>query len=173
LPTCPHESDTVQIVCKQWCNRTLKNGRKNRPWKLARNASPFTFLLAAGDEVLEWNGRTLSHKSYDEVHDVIAESRHDSQVELRVSRMLTTPAAAAAAAAAAGHPLRGPASSRAPPGSIGRPSVTVCDPLGHSDTLMLNPMRGNNGAPVGTRIQVGRTRKLTYWGPVTLGGGGE
>ena len=89
--------------------------------------------VCAGDEVLEWNGRSLEHKSYDEVHDVIAESRYDSQVELRVSRMLSAPGSGAAAAAAAagmaghGHPIRGgPVPSR---------------PL---------------AAPTGTRIQVGK-----------------
>ena len=68
----------------------------------------------AGDEVLEWNGRTLEHKSYDEVHDVIAESRYDSQVELRVSRMLSAPGAGAAGMPGiGGHPIRGgPVTSR-------------------------------------------------------------
>lgn len=33
-------------------------------------------------------------KTYDEVHDIIAESRHDRQVELRVSRSLTSSASA-------------------------------------------------------------------------------
>ena len=52
------------------------------------------------------------------MHDVIAESRYDSQVELRVSRMLSAPGAGAAVAAAGmpgigGHPIRGgPVTSR-------------------------------------------------------------
>ena len=37
--------------------------------------------LLPGDEVLEWNGRSLQDKSYEEVHDIIAESRQDDQVE--------------------------------------------------------------------------------------------
>ena len=74
------------------------------------------------------------------MHDVIAESRYDSQVELRVSRMLSAPGAGAAVAAAAaagmpgigGHPIRGgPVTSR---------SLAV---------------------PTGTRIQVGET--LLYY----------
>ena len=36
--------------------------------------------LLPGDEVLEWNGRSLQDKSYEEVHDIIAESRQDDQV---------------------------------------------------------------------------------------------
>jgi hypothetical protein len=40
----------------------------------------------AGDEVLEWNGRELQNASFDEVCDIINESKHDPQVELIVSR---------------------------------------------------------------------------------------
>ena len=46
-------------------------------------------ILIAGDEVLEWNGHSLVGKTFDEVHDVISESRHDPQVELRVARSLS------------------------------------------------------------------------------------
>lgn len=42
--------------------------------------------LRAGDEVLEWNGRSLRHKTYEEVYDIIAESKQEPQVELIVSR---------------------------------------------------------------------------------------
>ncbi|RXG71075.1 Regulating synaptic membrane exocytosis protein 2 [Armadillidium vulgare] len=41
------------------------------------------------DEVLEWNGRSLQGKTYEEVYDIIAESRHEPQVELIVSRQLS------------------------------------------------------------------------------------
>ena len=120
--------------------------------------------MFSGDEVLEWNGRSLAHKSYDDVHDVIAESRTDAQVELRVSRMLTTPTAAAAAARGGG--VGGPAAAAAAAAAAaGRPSVTVSDPLGHSaEALMLNPgLRGpSSGMPVGTRIQVGIKNQLIF-----------
>lgn len=43
-------------------------------------------LLLLGDEVLEWNGRSLEGKSFQEVSDIIAESKHEPQVELIVSR---------------------------------------------------------------------------------------
>ena len=43
---------------------------------------------STGDEVLEWNGRSLQGKSYEEVYDILAETRHESQVELIVSRQL-------------------------------------------------------------------------------------
>ncbi|KAB7503242.1 Regulating synaptic membrane exocytosis protein 2, partial [Armadillidium nasatum] len=45
--------------------------------------------LRPGDEVLEWNGRSLQGKTYEEVYDIIAESRHEPQVELIVSRQLS------------------------------------------------------------------------------------
>nr|CAI5824961.1 unnamed protein product [Callosobruchus analis] len=40
------------------------------------------------DEVVEWNGRSLQGKSYQEVSDIIAESKHETSVELIVSRSL-------------------------------------------------------------------------------------
>lgn len=39
-----------------------------------------------GDEVIEWNGRLLQGKSYQEVADIIAESKQEANVELIVSR---------------------------------------------------------------------------------------
>ena len=42
--------------------------------------------LRPGDEVLEWNGKSLKGKTYEEVHDIIAESKQDAQVELLISR---------------------------------------------------------------------------------------
>ncbi|KAL1513477.1 hypothetical protein ABEB36_002883 [Hypothenemus hampei] len=42
--------------------------------------------LRPGDEVIEWNGRLLQGKSYQEVADIIAESKQEANVELIVSR---------------------------------------------------------------------------------------
>lgn len=39
--------------------------------------------------MIEWNGRSLQGKSAQEVYDVIEESRHESQIELIVSRPLS------------------------------------------------------------------------------------
>lgn len=52
---------------------------------------PFFFRVFSfkGDEVIEWNGRSLQGKSTQEVCDVIEESRHESQIELIVSRPLS------------------------------------------------------------------------------------
>ncbi|XP_021001074.1 regulating synaptic membrane exocytosis protein 2 isoform X2 [Parasteatoda tepidariorum] len=42
--------------------------------------------IKIGDEVLEWNGRNLQNKSYEEVFEIIAESRQEPQIELIVNR---------------------------------------------------------------------------------------
>ena len=47
----------------------------------------------SGDEVLEWNGRCLRDKTYEEVYDIIAESKQEPQVELMVSRPIRRSAA--------------------------------------------------------------------------------
>ncbi|XP_074041991.1 rab3 interacting molecule [Leptinotarsa decemlineata] len=44
--------------------------------------------LKPGDEVIEWNGRSLQGKTYQEVSDIIAESRQEANVELIVSRSM-------------------------------------------------------------------------------------
>lgn len=46
------------------------------------------FNFPAGDEVIEWNGRSLYGRTAQEVHDIIADSKHDLQVELIVSRVI-------------------------------------------------------------------------------------
>ncbi|EJD75259.1 rab-3-interacting molecule unc-10 [Loa loa] len=47
--------------------------------------------LREGDEVLEWNGRQLQNATFDQVYDTINLSRHDTQVELIVSRSMSAP----------------------------------------------------------------------------------
>ena len=42
--------------------------------------------LFTGDEVLEWNGCNLQNLSFDEVYDIIFESKMEPQVELIVQR---------------------------------------------------------------------------------------
>ncbi|XP_059827213.1 regulating synaptic membrane exocytosis protein 2 isoform X1 [Hypanus sabinus] len=42
--------------------------------------------LRAGDEVLEWNGRSLQGATFEEVYNIIFESKPEPQVELLVSR---------------------------------------------------------------------------------------
>lgn len=50
-----------------------------------------------GDEVIEWNGQSLNGRSAQEVHDIIADSRYDLQVELIVSRVIAASRRAAQA----------------------------------------------------------------------------
>ena len=112
-------------------------------------------------------------KSFDEVHDVITDSRHDSQVELRVARSLTgshdhaTPTGSYTTDSL-GRPVFGPdprqlhhqfsnpQSSRPYLSARGGrgPSVTLSDPLGGT-THMLNPPVNLHRHPDSTRIQVG------------------
>lgn len=137
------------------------------PWRPLLKPNQ-TCLL--GDEILEWNGRLLTNKTYDEVHDVIAESRHDPQVELRVCRyvgggagsgsgLLTNPSDLGRQPHLS-DPLSGRYSSGRGPlsrtsAAPGRPSVTISDPLG--DTHMLNPHSTglSSASSSATRIQVG------------------
>ena len=129
----------------------------------------------SGDEVLEWNGHSLVSKTFEEVHDVITESRHDPQVELRVARSLTGSHALGAtpsgtyATDSLGRPIIGPPSghgshqfSTTPPsrqyisGRGGRgPSVTLSDPLGGTTHMLNPPSHHTNRHPDSTRIQVG------------------
>ncbi|XP_043284351.1 uncharacterized protein Rim isoform X2 [Venturia canescens] len=51
--------------------------------------------LRPGDEVLQWNGRSLQGKSFQEVNDIIMKSREEPQVELIVSRNLSGTSTAA------------------------------------------------------------------------------
>ncbi|XP_027847688.1 regulating synaptic membrane exocytosis protein 2 isoform X3 [Aphis gossypii] len=46
--------------------------------------------LKPGDEVMEWNGVLLHGKTHKEVMDIISESKHLPQVELKVSRTITS-----------------------------------------------------------------------------------
>lgn len=46
------------------------------------------FRIFLGDEVIEWNGQSLCGRTADDVHDIIADSKHDLQVELIVSRVI-------------------------------------------------------------------------------------
>ncbi|XP_076247593.1 rab3 interacting molecule isoform X4 [Calliopsis andreniformis] len=46
--------------------------------------------LRPGDEVIKWNGRFLQGKSFQEVYDIIAQSRQEPQVELVVLRNLSS-----------------------------------------------------------------------------------
>ncbi|XP_037082071.1 regulating synaptic membrane exocytosis protein 2-like [Pollicipes pollicipes] len=88
--------------------------------------------LRPGDEVIEWNGRSLQGKTFEEVYDIIAESRQEPQVELIVYRSLAdggrrrhTHAGVSSEAFEAVEPRP----KRSEPGrAYRRPSVTVTSP---------------------------------------------
>lgn len=48
----------------------------------------YTIDIALGDEVIEWNGIPLRGKTHQEVANVIAESKHELNVEIIVSRTI-------------------------------------------------------------------------------------
>jgi len=47
------------------------------------------WLGDTGDEVIEWNGRSLQGKGYEQVYEIVSESRQEPQVELIVARQAT------------------------------------------------------------------------------------
>lgn len=52
---------------------------------LSENGSGLGCLIS-GDQVLEWNGRVLQGATFNEVYNIILESKAEPQVELVVSR---------------------------------------------------------------------------------------
>ncbi|KAM9307626.1 regulating synaptic membrane exocytosis protein 2 [Gastrophryne carolinensis] len=81
--------------------------------------------LRPGDEVLEWNGRILQGATFEEVYNIILESKSEAQVELVVSRPI-------------GDIPRIPDSTHAPQDSssssfesqkMDRPSISVTSPM--------------------------------------------
>ncbi|XP_025201967.1 regulating synaptic membrane exocytosis protein 2 isoform X7 [Melanaphis sacchari] len=113
--------------------------------------------LKPGDEVLEWNGCLLQGKTQKEVSDIISESKHLPQIELKVSRSILP------RRASYGTPTKAKTSS------MGlydlrkdKPYVMVTSP-GSPEHLALNPARvlrasksvsGPNSLYVGGKIQV-------------------
>ncbi|XP_026811794.1 regulating synaptic membrane exocytosis protein 2 isoform X9 [Rhopalosiphum maidis] len=110
-----------------------------------------------GDEVLEWNGCLLQGKTQKEVSDIISESKHLPQIELKVSRSILP------RRASYGTPTKAKSSS------MGlydlrkdKPYVMVTSP-GSPEHLASNPARvlrasksvsGPNSLHVGGKIQV-------------------
>ncbi|XP_025411867.1 regulating synaptic membrane exocytosis protein 2 isoform X4 [Sipha flava] len=107
--------------------------------------------LKPGDEVLEWNGCLLQGKTQKEVSDIIAESKHLPQIELKVSRSILP------RRANYGTPTKGLYDLRKD-----KPYVMVTSP-GSPEHLASNPARilrasksvtGPNSLHVGGKIQV-------------------
>lgn len=58
-----------------------------REWRgVAFPISLHHLVSVVGDQVLEWNGRVLQGATFNEVYNIILESKPEPQVELVVSR---------------------------------------------------------------------------------------
>ena len=44
--------------------------------------------FVSGDEVIEWNGRSLQGSTFDEVYEIISDSKNEAQIDLVAHRPL-------------------------------------------------------------------------------------
>lgn len=98
-PLQPHNHPTQMSVCGVCeCLMRFMYRKRRRESSSSRR---FVFVMMnhfiLGDEVIEWNGQSLNGRSAQEVHDIIADSKHDLQVELIVSRVIAASRRAAQA----------------------------------------------------------------------------
>ncbi|XP_031621686.1 regulating synaptic membrane exocytosis protein 2 isoform X2 [Contarinia nasturtii] len=83
-----NSEDTLGLLV--FGGQLLSNGRlgaiieKIKPGSIADQVGH----LKPGDEIVEWNGQSFGDRSDHEVQDIIANSKHDLQVELIVSRVI-------------------------------------------------------------------------------------
>ncbi|XP_026323576.1 regulating synaptic membrane exocytosis protein 2 isoform X2 [Hyposmocoma kahamanoa] len=105
--------------------------------------------LRIGDEVLQWNGVPLQGRSAEEVSVVVADSKHDSHVELVVSRPIT-------AARAPAQPWRTHKEVYTEVmGGCEKPSVLVTSPGSPDVHARRRPLRhSHHNANVAGRIQL-------------------
>ncbi|KAL1449910.1 hypothetical protein WDU94_002382 [Cyamophila willieti] len=84
----PSASSTLGI--KVIGGKLLEDGTRGAIIEKVKKGSPADIEghLLAGDQVIEWNGRSMRGKSFQDVEDIIAESRQEPQVELIVSRRI-------------------------------------------------------------------------------------
>ncbi|XP_045915171.1 regulating synaptic membrane exocytosis protein 2-like isoform X1 [Micropterus dolomieu] len=107
--------------------------------------------LRPGDQVLEWNGRVLQGASFDEVYNIILESKPEPQVELVVSR----PAGDVSRAADSSYVHLESSSSSFNSQKVG-PSISVTSPM--SPTVLSGQVSTVSRRPLVPRIQM----KLWY-----------
>jgi len=88
---------TIALRCARACARNNREPHFRSLDCVHKNArigrstiSRVSPAAVSGDEVIEWNGRSLQGKSFQEVYDIIAESREEPQIELVVERKLST-----------------------------------------------------------------------------------
>ncbi|XP_050925678.1 regulating synaptic membrane exocytosis protein 2 isoform X11 [Lates calcarifer] len=107
--------------------------------------------LRPGDQVLEWNGRVLQGATFNEVYNIILESKPEPQVELVVSR----PIGDVSRAADSSHIQLDSSSSSFDSQKVG-PSISVTSPM--SPSVLSGQVSTVNRRPLVPRIQV----KLWY-----------
>ncbi|XKL60506.1 hypothetical protein PGB90_007563 [Kerria lacca] len=86
-------SSAAMLGLKIVGGKLLENGKRGAIIERVKKGSVAELEggLKPGDEVLEWNGRPLQQLSYQDVHDIIAESKQETQVELIVLRKIPQP----------------------------------------------------------------------------------
>ncbi|XP_017162883.1 regulating synaptic membrane exocytosis protein 2-like isoform X2 [Poecilia reticulata] len=107
--------------------------------------------LRPGDQVLEWNGRVLQGATFNEVYDIIMESKPEPQVELVVCR----PVRDVSRAADASSVHLDSSSSSFDSQKVG-PSISVTSPM--SPSVLSGQVSSVNRPPLVPRIQI----KLWY-----------
>lgn len=81
----PAPSYVTEQVTSSFIVTVIQYVQRVEKWMLWRN---FVSLIVSGDEVIEWNGRPLRNLTFDEVYDIIFESKQELQVELIVQRSI-------------------------------------------------------------------------------------
>uniref|UniRef100_A0A3Q2DJR5 Regulating synaptic membrane exocytosis protein 2-like n=1 Tax=Cyprinodon variegatus TaxID=28743 RepID=A0A3Q2DJR5_CYPVA len=108
--------------------------------------------LRPGDQVLEWNGRVLQGATFNEVYDIIMESKPEPQVELVVCRPIRRDVSRAADASSVHLDS---SSSSFDSQKVG-PSISVTSPM--SPSVLSGQVSSVNRRPLVPRIQI----KLWY-----------
>ncbi|XP_032436279.1 regulating synaptic membrane exocytosis protein 2-like isoform X3 [Xiphophorus hellerii] len=108
--------------------------------------------LRPGDQVLEWNGRVLQGATFNEVYDIIMESKPEPQVELVVCRPIRRDVSRAADASSVHLDS---SSSSFDSQKVG-PTISVTSPM--SPSVLSGQVSSANRPPLVPRIQI----KLWY-----------
>ncbi|CAL8071989.1 unnamed protein product [Orchesella dallaii] len=126
-----HGSSAHILGLKVTGGQVLENGRIGAIVEKVKKGSIADAVgrVRPGDEVIEWNGRGLVDRTFDEVHEIIADSKSDTQVELVLARPMGVGAPSSSASSSAI-----PSTSTSAKSYLSirkdykRPSVTVTSP---------------------------------------------
>ncbi|XP_075867484.1 regulating synaptic membrane exocytosis protein 2 isoform X2 [Nelusetta ayraudi] len=103
--------------------------------------------LRPGDQVLEWNGRVLQGATFNQVYNIILESKAEPQVELLVSRLLRD-----GPRVSGGTPGQINSSSSSLESQKGGPTICVSSPI--SPCNMAGQLSSESRRPLVPRIQI-------------------